>query len=308
MLSTLGLAQSLGLVHILLIGIGCTLFCVLIGVCCPAWDEPYPRVVQYAYPSSSENRWFLMHVARTALRKEWYVSSISQFVSARGTTGSKLMLVLTSTVAISSVYIESVLWTQGRIPVSALVLTVIASIGLALLGFAESSIEWAPLPLDWPDLQLPIDTELMTLYYRQLEITRLTEAEDEQIKARFVDLHMIGAFTFVLAQFVARLVRDDRGVGFVVGCVGLVAFLFFCAMQWLSGANDALLESGGPLLARCAVSSWPRWCRVCYWPQDGSLSPRARKRISWAFIGVEVVAFASLASCPGWDALFVSVG
>jgi hypothetical protein len=308
------LAESLGLAHLLLVAAGCTLFFILIGMCCPNWDEPYPRVVQYAYPSTSENRWFLMHVAKTTLRKEWYVSSISQFVGARGTTGSKLMLLLTSTLSVSSVYIESVLWSSGRVHTAVLVLTVVSSVGLALLGFVESSIEWAPLPLDWPDLESQADTDRMNSYDQQLEITRLTQEEDEAIKAQFANLHMVSAFTFVGCQFAAQVVAfglsttrtvdvDHGWVSLGVSVVGMGVFVVFCLLQWLSGANDTLLETSGPL-ARFAISNLPR-CHCCYWKQDGSLSPKSLRRISWVFIGVEIVAFAALASCPGWNGIFL---
>ncbi len=305
---TLTLLMSLGIVHLILILIGCILFLILLGVCCWAWDEPYPRVVQYAYPSSSENRWWLMHVSRTALRKEWYVSSISQFVGARGTTGSKLMLLLTTTLSLSSAYITAVMWCERACPLSTLVLTVLASLGLGLLGFVESSLEWTPLPLDYPDLESGEDQNRMNAFYSKLEITRLTGEDDAWIKAQFSNLHMCAAFLFVLAQFAAQVCRYVWGgstvrgadTGLAFASVGLGLFLVFCVLQWVSGANDDMLEGSNCSCLR--ARDMPDWLRLCYCPQGAAYSPRQLKRISWSFIGVELASFVSLASCVGWAA------
>lgn len=305
---TLDLSASLGIAHLLLVLTGCTLFLTLIGLCCPSWDEPYPRVVQLAYPSSNENRWFLMHVSRTALRRNWYVSSISQFVGARGTTGAKLMMLMTTTLSLSSIYIQSLLWTEGSIPTVALVLSVISSFGLGTLGFCESALEWAPLPVDYPVLET-VAQEKMDAYYKQLEITRLTEEEDTTIKSQFSTVHMISAFTFILGQFSSQvctfsLYHNQTESGFIVACIGMGLFLIFCLMQWISGANDSMLL-GSSLLSRFAVFNMSR-LQCCYYPQMGTLSPAVLKRVSWSFILVELGAFSLIASCPGWSALHLS--
>ena len=292
----------IGLVHLVLVAAAVALFAVLVGICCPTWDEPYPRVVQYAYPSLAENHWFLMHVSRTALRTNWYVSSISEFVGARGTTSAKVMLLACSLLSLSSIYIQAILWYQDKVGVPVLVFTVISSIGLGMLGFVESSLQWAPLPVDWPDMESEEDTSAMLRYDQQLGITRLTSEEDDAIKARFKQLHTLSAFVFVAFQLSAQVYAQETS-GLVVGVIGTAMFAVFSLMQWLSGANDDSLEEIG-CLSPFAVVNMPQ-SQCCYCPQNGSWSNAQLKCISWAFISVEIIAFASLSSCPGWNALLM---
>lgn len=301
----LSVVPAIGVAHLTLVGVGCILFSILIGLWCPLWDEPYPRVSQFAYPSTVEKRWFLMHVNRTALRREWYVSSISQFVGARGTTGAKLMILLTTSLSLSTLYLTALLWSTSVIPTASLVLFVLASVGLCTLGFVESAVEWAPLPIDYPQLQCAEDTELMEGYYKQLEVVRLTHAEDSRIKAQFATLHMIAAFLFIGGQFAAQVVDNSSIIALVAASVGLFTFVCFCLLQWLSGCNDALIQSW-PKVSRFAVSNLHPKMRFLYWPQDGSLPHDTLKRISYTFISVELCAFSMLASIPGWIALSTS--
>ena len=292
---------SLGVAQLGVVAAGCALFMGLIGVCCPSWDEPFPRVVQLAYPSDAEKHWFLMHASKTALRKKWYVSSISQFVGARGTTGAKLMLMMTTATSVFSSVLGVLLWTSDSMPDAAFGLGLLASAGLFTLGFVESAIEWAPLAVDWPDLEDPLDEAKMSDYYASMEIQRLSQAEDTVIKAQFAALHTLAAFVFIGSEFAAQLVYDQP-VAKAVAAVGVSFFGAFCLLQWLTGVNDPLLLAS-PLLARFAVANFAPRFQLLYWPQGSIRSRLELKLISFLFISVEMVAFASLASARGWNCL-----
>jgi hypothetical protein len=303
----LDIAQSLGVVHLCIVFLGVILLFGLLGLCCPSFQEPYPRIVQYSYPSHAENRWFLMHVSKTALKRDYYVSSISNFVSARGTTPSKLMLLLMTSLCLSSAYIQGLLWTLERIPTATLVLSLVSSVGLGLLGWVESSLQWAPLPVDYPDLESDVDKQRMEDYYKQMEITRLTGEEDAQIKSQFATLHLISAFTFIIGQFVAQLVlytHDPHSTmtlsSCIVAVVGMGMFTCFSLLQWITGASDSMLQGGR--LSSFAIAN-VSWLQCFYFPQNGSLPQPTLKRVSVMFVMVEICAFGAMCVCPALNAL-----
>ena len=116
-------------------------------------DEPCPRAVRWTYPEEIEEahrHWFLVHVAQTRLIKDMYVSSISQYVGARGTSGAKLMLMSSTAVSLCQTHIAWLLWRCHALTddpnhpqdFQRWTYMWLAALSLLLLGLAESAIDW----------------------------------------------------------------------------------------------------------------------------------------------------------------------
>jgi hypothetical protein len=300
----LAIIASLGVVHLSIIIVSLLAFTLLIGLFDPSSNEPYPRVSQLSFPSSSEKSFYLMHVSKTALKKQWYVSSISQFVSCRGTTSAKLMMWLCSSLCLSGCYIQSLLWSEDKIGVATLVLTILSQLGLGTLGWCESALEWDPLPVDYPELESATDKERMNGYYNSLQITRLTKEEDSSIKTKLASVHLVSAFVFILCQFAGQVVlyHEVQNIpSVVVAVVGMGLFLVFCMLQWCTGASDQMIQACTPI-SKFAISNLTSF-QCLYFPQNGTLAEPILKRVSWMFLVVEITSFTLMACAPAVNAL-----
>ena len=273
----------LGVIHLSLLLCGIAMFLYLLGLCNPSWEEPYPRACQFAYPHAREKRWFLQFVNQTALLRNWYTTSISQYVGARGTTGAKLMLLMTTCMGLSQLYIALYLWYASHYTSTVLTLYLVASVCVLLLGFCESALSWT-IPPALPEMTDPHDIAVVQEYYALKQIVPMTAEEDETIKQWLSIVHTTVAILYIVLQFAATVVHGEHASTVVAG-VGLGSFVLFCALQWLSGCNDAHL-------GRCAMARMPRCLRFFYYPQGSVANARVLKRISWTFLSIELLAFA----------------
>ena len=332
---------------------------------CPVHDtEPCPRAVRWTYPEEiqpHQRHWFLLHVAQTRLVKGMYVASISQYVGARGTSGAKLMLMSCTAVAICQMQTAWMLWRMSQLvhgeaqPITRMVLMWAAAISLMILGLAESALDWQTQIKSKKDDEdnadgsgmahtpsfsflaqdSPTDddsSEHSTRPPLKRIMSVYTEADEAQGKSTLRAVHMLAAFAVVGLNVAAQWEgpqTESRLASVVLVTVGLVSFLVFCIMQWLSGANDELIPDAiGYMRASKVAYSWCAPCRpFCYCPpgfqNDPSVDPllvkicdgcqgRAPKKqrvicASWWFITVEVVAFCALTGTSAIEALTLRV-
>lgn len=283
----------LGVLHITEVAVGIFFFLYLLGIFNPSWDEPYPRSVQWSYPSSNEKHWFLQIVNQTALRRDWYTTSISQYVGARGTTGAKLMVQMTTTIAISQLYIVLMLYSQDIYHTDTVILACISCACVYILGFCESALYWT-LPIEIPPMKDIEDQHLIKKYANDKQITPLTEDEDTLIKDRLSIVHTTVAILFILLQFTVQIIHGHVPE-IILAFIGLFTFVFFCIIQWLSGVND----NGLGCLAIKNIS----WIQCMYYPQGTLTTPRSLKTMSWFFLSFELIAFAVMSALPGFNAI-----
>ena len=167
----------------------------------------------------------------------------------------------------------------------------------------------------------------------QRETSVYTEEDEAEGKALLRLLHMVAAFAVVGFNVAGQWVggsaqRDLRIPSVVTVSIGLTAFLIFCMMQWLSGANDAdipdALEAFRGARVAYTFCSCLRPCCFCPpgFQHNPELEPalltmcdcctRSGKRTvkqarvicaSWWFICMEMVVFVALCSTTAVEAL-----
>ena len=138
-----------GCVDIALIILVMTLF-ILPFTCASRWypNEPAPRIVQLGFPSLQVLP-FSMFVVNTVIQPRWYVSSISEYGGARGSSAAKLLALATSAAGCLQFVLAIFIWQYTQYAygsdyyaLARFILLSIGSCGCIMIGFAESAILW----------------------------------------------------------------------------------------------------------------------------------------------------------------------
>lgn len=105
-------------------------------------NEPAPRIVQYGFPASKRLP-FVMFVNNTVIHPDWYVSSISEYGGARGTTSGKALTLATTCTGVFQFALALCLYQYGAY--ESLPRFVLLSLGAGacmMIGLAESALSW----------------------------------------------------------------------------------------------------------------------------------------------------------------------
>ena len=188
----------------------------------------------------------------------------------------------------------------GEEPMTRCLLMWAGAISLMILGLAESALDWQTSvkrkkedPDDGPEHtgmahtgtsthhlptpDSPSDYDAKKNGDRDATLTKppplkrlmsvYTEEDEAQGKRVLRLAHMLAAFAVVGFNVAAQWVGphpESRVGSMITVSIGLVAFLVFCAMQWLSGANDDFIpDSLGPFKASAVAYSFCACLRSC---------------------------------------------
>lgn len=282
---------TMGIFHSCFIAIIISIFFYILGACNSKWSEPVPKAVNWAYPNDEEKSWLLQFVSETALKTNFYTTSISQYVGARGTSGSKLMLLTTTFLGTSQIFQVIVLYYTNNIHLSTYILSWISSFFIIVLGFCESALLWDYV---YPEFKCEEDVELLRLYRVHLNIQKENTTNDKYLKTRLSIVHTFSALSFIFLQLaisIIEYVTHQRLVSFIFGLIGLGSFMIFCVFQWLTGSND-------DMLGHLAIVRIP--CLQCFYYPQGSMPTKYLKAVSWMFILTELVSFCSMGLVISW--------
>lgn len=105
-------------------------------------NEPAPRIVQYGFPALTR-RALSIFVNNTVIQPDWYVSSISEYGGARGTTAGKMLTLATTLAGCFQFVLALCIYQYGAYEYLArFILLVIGALGCLCIGLAESALLW----------------------------------------------------------------------------------------------------------------------------------------------------------------------
>lgn len=238
-------------------------------------SDLHPRVCRLGAPTTlAHARWLDLLVFETAIEIDCYVSSISEYVGARGTFGNKIMISATGLLALSQLFLAWGYYETGKNPV----LLTISSIGLFMVGICDSAVDWTILPYAIACKQ---DQAILD-HYEERKRVKTGDGIENKGKTMFGWIHSLSALIFIALQCVVFLF-DSQWVVCMLCWISLCSFLFFCAMQYIAGNYDDVLPSVLTLKKK-------------YFPKkDLQRSEEMNRRLSLVFLFFESITFLPLA-------------
>ena len=214
---------------------------------------------------------------------------------ARGTSGAKLMLISSTSVAVCQIMTAFLLWRVEQLTAASgvsfvrCVLMWLAAAALILLGLAESAIDWKEGDKRLKDPPMAVkangqgppgraqmekeDDELFSSPMLPPSLARImsvaTDEDEAGGKACLRLLHMLAAFTVVGLNVASQWVGDDafaaRPVSAIFAAVGGITFFVFCIMVSHSrhGQQPPALTSHLSASAHVYLSACVLCCAVC---------------------------------------------
>jgi hypothetical protein len=141
-------------------------------------------------------------------------------------------------------------------------------------------------------------------------LNELILENDLSEKNLYSTIHMTGALILILCTWCAHLIPPfatrSRVVSLIIGSVGGGMFLVFSVLQYLSGNYDS--SFGIKSLPSCLTTQGPQCvfhCCRCVQTQP-SLYRCSKKTLGLLFIGIELIAFASMMYSTAIEALVLA--